>query len=219
VYLDDAASEHLLKTARLDDVRVLHFAAHAVVDEAQPERSAVMLAPGSPEEDGRLEMREVAGLDLTGRLVVLASCRTASGAMVGGEGPLSLARAFFQAGSSSVVGSVLAVRDGDSAVLMDDVYRGLAGGLSISRAVQEARARLVRSGTVTAAWAGLSVFGDGDFVPFPANGSATWFPMAWIVAAVLGAGSCWFLFVRRAPTRHRAASARPDTSTASLPPG
>jgi CHAT domain-containing protein len=161
----------------------------------------------------------VADLDLTGRLVVLASCRTASGAMVGGEGPLSLARAFFQAGSSSVVGSVLAVRDGDSAGLMEDVYRGLAGGLSISRSVQEARARLIRSHAVTAAWAGPAVFGDGDVVPFPANGSGRSFPVAWIGMAVLGAACCWALLVRRGRTRHRPASAAPDGSTPSLPPG
>ena len=204
--LGDAASEHVLKSARLDAVRALHFAAHAVVDEIQPDRSAVLLAPGSPDEDGRLEMREVVELDLTDKLVVLASCRTAGGAAVEGEGPLSLARAFFQAGSATVVGSLLPLRDGDSAALMRDLYRGLAGGLSISRAVQEARARSIGAGAPTAAWAGVAVFGDGDLVPFPAGVPRAALRSLWVAAVALGAACLALLLVRRGRSRHRAAS-------------
>ena len=44
-----------------------------MIDGERPERSAVLLAPGVEDEDGRLEPREIVDLDLGGRAVVLAS--------------------------------------------------------------------------------------------------------------------------------------------------
>ncbi len=49
------ASEAFLKGAELAGVSMLHFATHAVTDERDPEHTAIVLAPGSSFEDGRLE--------------------------------------------------------------------------------------------------------------------------------------------------------------------
>ena len=46
------ASEHTIKSRDLRDYQILHFAAHALADDAHPDRSAVFLAPGSDDEDG-----------------------------------------------------------------------------------------------------------------------------------------------------------------------
>ena len=62
LWTGDAASEDALKKARLEDFRLLHFAAHAVADEERPERSAVLLAPGGDKEDGLLQSREIVEL-------------------------------------------------------------------------------------------------------------------------------------------------------------
>jgi hypothetical protein len=69
----------------------VHFAAHAVADDAYPERSAVVLAAGDAKQDGLLQAREIEALDLDGRIVVLSACYTAGGAVLSGEGVLSLA--------------------------------------------------------------------------------------------------------------------------------
>ena len=58
---------------------LLHLATHAVVDERDPEHAAVVLAPGSESEDGRLEPQEIGRLSLGGRTVVLAGCETSAG--------------------------------------------------------------------------------------------------------------------------------------------
>lgn len=161
------ASERFLKQADLRHFGVLHFATHALVDENHPDRSAVLLAPGSKEEDGLLQIRDIVGLDLSGRVIVLSACQSASGALLEGEGVMSLARAFFQAGARAVVGSLWPLRDDEAEQLVRDFYRGLAQGRSVSAALAAARRDLIRKGAPAAAWAGLVVLGDGDAVPFP----------------------------------------------------
>ena len=94
--LGSLASEKALKDRDLQNYDILHFAAHAIADEGRPERSAVLLAPGGANEDGLLQAREIEGLDLSGRVVVLSACETASGAILNGEGVLSLARALLR---------------------------------------------------------------------------------------------------------------------------
>ena len=61
-----------------------HFATHAELSESDPLSSAVLLVPGAG-EDGRLEVREVFGLDLHARLVVLSACETGLGKLSRGD--------------------------------------------------------------------------------------------------------------------------------------
>ncbi|MFY2556771.1 CHAT domain-containing protein [Corallococcus terminator] len=158
------ASEHALKSTDLSSMRVLHLAAHAVVDAEAPERSALVLAPGSEEEDGILQPREIAELHLQGALVVLSACRSASGTVLPGEGVLSLARAFFEAGAHAVVASLWPLRDDEAAALVERFYRHLAMGVSTSAALRAAQLEAMEDGMPPAAWAGLVVLGDASLV-------------------------------------------------------
>ncbi|RKI70326.1 CHAT domain-containing protein, partial [Corallococcus sp. AB049A] len=133
------ASEHALKASRWDAMRILHVAAHAVVDVESPERSALVLAPGAAGEDGLLQPREIAELRLRDALVVLSSCRGASGALLAGEGVLSLARAFFESGARAVVASLWPLRDAEAAELLERYYRHLARGQGAAAALREAQ--------------------------------------------------------------------------------
>jgi CHAT domain-containing protein len=162
VHAGAAAAEPILKDGGLSRFDVLHFAAHAVVDEEHPERSAVLLAPGGAVEDGLLQAREIVGLDLRGDLVFLSACRSGGGALVDGEGPLSLARAFFQAGARTVVGSLWPLRDDEAVDVVDAFYRHLSGGGSAAEALASAQRERIRAGAPAAAWAGLVALGDGD---------------------------------------------------------
>ena len=80
VFVDDAATETRFK-AEAPRYSVLHLATHGVLEEASPLYSHLVLtaSPGSPEEDGRLEAREIMRLKLTADLVVLAACDTGRG--------------------------------------------------------------------------------------------------------------------------------------------
>ena len=192
------ATERFLKSTDLSSYRMLHLAAHAVVDEQRPERSAVLLAPGSDDEDGLLQVREIVNLDLKGRIVILSACSSASGAMLEGEGVMGLARAFFQAGAVGVVGGLWALRDREAARLVDDMAVRLGRGASVGAALAGARRAAIRAGEPSAAWAGLVVLGDGDFVPLP-GGRAPGrdVPRLAAIALVLALAGAGLLFVRR----------------------
>ena len=159
------ASERVLKDSDLGRFRILHFAAHAVIDHDRPERSAVVLAPGGEAEDGFLQMREIVDLDLRGKVVILSACQSASGTILEGEGVQGLARAFFQAGARAVVGSLWPMRDDEAEALMGDLARRIARGENLSHAVAGVRASQFGRGAPAEAWATLVVLGDGSFAP------------------------------------------------------
>jgi len=198
------ASEKALKERDLRNYDILHFAVHAVADEARPERSAVLLSPGAANEDGLLQTREIEGLDLEGRIVILSACQTASGAILSGEGVLSLARAFFEAGASAVIGSRWPIRDDDAAALFEAFYQGLGQGASLSEALKQAKAQAIGANRPAAAWASLVLLGDGNFRPFP-GGRLVPPEKRWPSAAVLAllalpvAVLVW-RFARRSPS-------------------
>ena len=161
------ASEAYLDRMELRRYGVLHFAAHAVIDDLRPERSALLLAPGSDDRDGLLHVREIVSFDLPGSVVVLSACRSTAGPLLQGEGTMSLARGFFQAGARAVVGSLRPVRDDEAASIVIAFYRHLARGVSVGEALARARRDVMRSGAPVAAWASWVVMGDGSAVPLP----------------------------------------------------
>jgi CHAT domain-containing protein len=140
---------------------------HALADEQRPERSAVLLAPGAATEDGLLQAREIQGLDLDGRIVVLSACQTASGAVLSGEGVLSLARAFFEAGAHAVVGTRWPIRDADASELFDTFYERLGSGAALAGALKAAKVASLEAGRPASTWASLVLLGDGSARPFP----------------------------------------------------
>jgi CHAT domain-containing protein len=162
-----AASEQMLKRTSLARFGVVHLATHAQADAASPERSAVFLAPGGSAEDGRLQPREIAALDFSGRLVVLSACDSASGFLLSGEGPLSLARAFFAGGAGGVVATRWPLRDDDAAFMMERFYEALAAGVGTAAALRRARTDAIAAGLPAAAWAGVALMGDGRPTPLP----------------------------------------------------
>lgn len=161
----EEASERYLKHADVRQFSILHLAAHAVADDERPARSAVLLAPGAPTEDGLLQLREVVGLDLGGSVVILSACGTASGELIRGEGVLGLGRAFLQAGARAVIGSLWPLRDDEAAVFVGRIARHLAHGESVGAAMAAARRDRIAAGDPVSAWAGMVVLGDGDVIP------------------------------------------------------
>jgi CHAT domain-containing protein len=161
------ASERWIKDGALDGFGIVHFATHALVDFDHPERSSILLAPGDEGEDGLLQIREVVDLKLDGALVVLSACESASGRVLTGEGPLGLARAFFQAGARTVVASLRPLRDNEAAQVIDGFYEHLAEGATVQAALAEAKRERVEAGAPPSAWSSLVVLGDGDLTPLP----------------------------------------------------
>lgn len=198
-----AASEHVLKHASFDDVAVLHLAAHARADEAFPDRSAVFLSPGATAEDGRLQPAEIAALRLQGRMVVLSACESATGSVLSGEGPLSLARAFFAGGAGAVVATRWPIRDDDAAFMMTAFYSHLRAGERAAGALRAARLEALAQGLPAAAWAGVVLLGDGDRPVLTGRPRDARPGVLGLLGLALGvtaaAGAAWVLRRRRAP--------------------
>src|SRR5262249_25818246 len=132
----------------------IHLATHGVIDEAIPQRSAVILTQiGLPDPldqvlnhrpayDGRLTVREIQrGWDLHAELVTLSACETARGRYAGGEGFVGFTQALLMSGARSVCLSLWKVDDAATALLMQRFYADLLGARpGLSRPMPKAEA-------------------------------------------------------------------------------
>jgi len=180
------ASEAALKRMPLASFGILDLVTHAAVDEEQAERSAIILAPGSPTEDGFLQVREIPELDLDGQLVILSSCSSSSGKILGGEGAQSLARSFLEAGAGAVLASLWPLEDQQAASLFSELSHQLGRGRRVAEALRLAQRHSIETGMPTGAWAGVVVLGDGDLRPLPPRGTRRfWLPFLLLMGVVL----------------------------------
>jgi CHAT domain-containing protein len=114
-------------------------------------------------------MREIYNLKLNSDLVTLSSCQTGLGEFIKGEGIEGINRAFFYAGTSSVLMSLWSVNDQASYQLMERFYYHLRSSESIMSALRKAKLELIDSNTLSHPyyWAGFIVSGKADEVVFP----------------------------------------------------
>jgi len=124
IYTGAEAREDRFKS-EAGQARILHFAAHGLVDNASPMYSHLALAAGDTNEDGMLEAWELTRLDLKADLAVLSACETARGRAAAGEGMIGLSWAMFIAGVPSLVVSQWKVESAGTRELMVSFHRGL----------------------------------------------------------------------------------------------
>lgn len=189
VFLRKEASEDRLKNHKLDDYRIIHFATHSIIDERRPDRSSIVLTlDEDPTEDGFLQMREIYNMKLNSDLVTLSSCQTGLGEFIHGEGIEGINRAFFYAGSSSVLMSLWAINDQASYQLMERFYFHLRSSESIMEALRKAKLEMIESGVLSHPyyWAGFIASGQADEIIFPKS-SSKWIYFGVLLAFVFGA--------------------------------
>jgi CHAT domain-containing protein len=141
VYVQKEATEEKSK-ALSPSHDILHFAAHTELNEEDPLSSAILLAKEG-KEDGKLEVREIFGMDLKANLVVLSGCETGLGKLSRGDELVGLTRAFIYAGTPSVVASLWKVDDSSTAQLMAEFYRNLKTMTKVE-ALRQAQLQLIR---------------------------------------------------------------------------
>lgn len=150
VFLGKESTEEAVKAAPLRRYARLHFATHGLFNESNPSRSAIVLTlDADPQEDGFLEVNEIAKLDLDCDLVVLSACQTGRGQLFSGEGVVGLSRAFLYAGARSVVVSLWNVGDISTSELMKSFYQHLISNMDNAAALREAKLQMLRSGNET----------------------------------------------------------------------
>jgi tetratricopeptide (TPR) repeat protein len=199
-----AASEARLFERAAEGARVLHVAAHTLVDEGLEEGVAIVLAADSSRSagggsDGFVTPAEIARAKFATDLVVLSGCRTALPADESGSGRslASLSGALFAAGARSVVASLWPVGDEATAALMSQFYFELAAGADAAEALRRAQRRMASDSRWSAPhrWAGFVVAGEPTAVVAARSAHA---PFLAAAACVLAGAALWRFGGRRA---------------------
>jgi CHAT domain-containing protein len=124
--LDFKSSLSTVMSTDLSDYRIVHFATHAIVDDAHPELSGLVFSlvdkRGNP-QNGLLILEDIYNLKLSVDLVVLSACNTGIGKRVDNEGLVGLTRGFMYAGALRVLSSLWAVDDQATAELMGAFHK------------------------------------------------------------------------------------------------
>lgn len=177
IFLSSDAKEENIKKLDLTNYKIIHFATHSLIDDKNPDRSTILLSfDDNPAEDGFLQVREIFNLRLNADLVTLSSCQTGLGQLIRGEGIEGLNRAFFYAGSSSVLMSLWSVNDQATYQLMERFYKYLLSSNCIGQALRYAKLELIKSKNLSHPyyWAGFVVYGDAEQKIF-SNGHQNYF--------------------------------------------
>jgi CHAT domain-containing protein/Tfp pilus assembly protein PilF len=191
-----SASEAAYRARAGRSALVVHFAAHALVDERPGRLPAVVLAPGE-HADGLLRPDEIVDGRHPAALTVLAACRSAAGALEGGRALATLTGALLAAGSQAVVATLWDVDDTTTAAFMEQFYYEVGRGAGAAEALRRVKQRLSAEEPWRnpALWAGYVVIGDGS-APLVARGTP---PLTGIgLAAAAMAALAWLLVTRRA---------------------
>ncbi len=138
--------------------QILHLATHACIDEENSNVNKIFLT------DDFLSNYDLYNMNLNAELAVLSACNTGSGELVKGEGVMSLARGFINAGCASTLMSMWSVDDCATSDIMLRFYEGLKNKLPKDQALREAKLSYLdnasKSKTHPYYWAAFVQFGD-----------------------------------------------------------
>ncbi|MCY7376668.1 MAG: CHAT domain-containing protein [Pyrinomonadaceae bacterium] len=166
IYVGAEASEETAKTES-PKYRILQFAAHGILNDANPMYSHLVLAQKQDDsnEDGLLEAWEMKDLDLKADLVILSGCETARGKTASGEGVIGMSWALFIAGAPTTVASQWKVESASTTELMLEFHRQLLNAKNVSEAdaLRNASLKLLKMPQYKhpSYWAGFVAIGDG----------------------------------------------------------
>jgi CHAT domain-containing protein len=162
------ASEKTFKSLA-QNYSLIHLATHGIIDNRNPLYSHLLLTKteGDPENDGRLEARQIMNMNLPADLAVLSACETANGRIAPGEGVMGLSWAFFVAGTRATLVSQWKINSDSTSELMSHFYKNLnanhsdLGGRN-ARALRDASVSMIRSRRYSHPfyWAGFMMIGS-----------------------------------------------------------
>jgi CHAT domain-containing protein len=184
--LGQAFTAEAVRRAPLKNYRIIHIATHALLPaelECQPEPLIVTSAPrGATTADGAMLLAdEVLALDLDANTVILSACNSGGrGGKLAGESLSALARAFFYAGSRSLLATHWSLNDAAgerlvSGLLRDDTRDAGEGLAQALRTAQLTLLAAAGSSGVPAEvahpffWAPMALIGEGGTRHLPSQ--------------------------------------------------
>ncbi len=134
--------------------RYLHIATHGVIDSSSPRYSRLIMA------DNVLRVSDIFNIPITTDLVTLSACKTGLGPITEGDEVVGLSRAFFYAGTPSLVVTMWSVSDESTAEFMKEFYQSLVKGSSKVEALRDAELTLMKKYPAPFYWAPFVLLGD-----------------------------------------------------------
>jgi tetratricopeptide (TPR) repeat protein/CHAT domain-containing protein len=151
---------------------VLHLAAHGSYNVSDPLESTIALAPTEDgKESGDLTVADVYRLNLrTADLVVLSACQTQinevgeRSVVSAGDEVVGMTRAFFFAGTPSVIATLWSVDDEATGLLMERFYTHLRVGMGKASALRQAQLDVRAKYPNPYYWSGFVLSGDAGTI-------------------------------------------------------
>ena len=177
---------------------ILHLGMHSQLNDFTSSLSNLVF---SGESENELFLNEIQSMDIPASLVVLSACNTGVGRNVKGEGPFSLARAFFYAGTKSTLMSLWQVPDEQTSRIMNLFYTHLESGLNKSQALSKAKRDYLTTASTLEShpsfWAGFVLV--GDVAPLSLQTKNDFFNATFVygLVALLLAIVIWWFFNKR----------------------
>jgi CHAT domain-containing protein/tetratricopeptide (TPR) repeat protein len=146
IYQRQAANSGAYLKSPLRDYGYIHFVAHGVASRTDPLDSAIILSStGANEDSFKLHARDILRRPIDARLVTISACYGGGTRSYAGEGLVGLSWAFLRAGAHNVIGALWEASDDSTPKLMDNLYAGLADGMTPSAALRQAKLELLHS--------------------------------------------------------------------------
>jgi len=148
VFMRQAASPAAYLKSAPGRFTYIHFVTHGVASRTDPLDSAIILSrTGDGEDSFKLHARDIIRQPIDARLVTVSACYGSGERSYAGEGLVGLSWAFLRAGAHNVIAALWEASDESTPKLMDNLYQGLADGLSPAVALRRAKLALLHSRT------------------------------------------------------------------------
>jgi CHAT domain-containing protein/Tfp pilus assembly protein PilF len=132
----------------------LHLSCHGHFDEIEISNSGLDLA------DGLLTVKDIVGLTLDAKMVVLSACQSGANVQTASDDLVGLTRSFFYAGTDSLIVSLWSVAGESTLQFMETFYGHLQAGHSKAVALQKAQLELMADDVHPHYWAPFVLIGD-----------------------------------------------------------
>ncbi|WP_245896889.1 CHAT domain-containing protein [Kordia periserrulae] len=175
-------------TSAYGNYKIIHLSTHGGIDNTVPWVAFY---------DEKLTLDELYFTKNRADLVVLSACKTSDGELKKGEGVMSLARGFFNAGAKSVVSSLWDINEKASTEIIQEFYKNMVAGDTKSEALQKAKIAYIQNHKNTSEaspyyWSALTL--TGDETPIEISQNSYWY---YLLGGIVLSGMIVFIRFKR----------------------
>ena len=165
-YIGDEATVMNFKNV-IKDYDIVHLAMHADLNKENPLFSKLIFASNDKDDTMQfLNVYEIYNLNIKTNLLVLSACNTYAGSLISGEGIMSIARSFINAGCNNLITTLWDVNDNAGSKLMQQFYKQLSMKQTSMVSLQKAKINYLNNADPLKKhpfyWAGFVNLGNTD---------------------------------------------------------